>query len=398
MTRRESEMTCGDPGAVAVRIATARKADRMTQAQLADAARISVSLLRKIEQGRRAATPAVLESIARVLRVEASRLSGDFQPDWGRIRQAVLPIRYALDCHDLPDRGPAKQLDELRVATEVATAHRLSSRYTRLADALPPLLSQLHRAAHTYGGHQRETVFALLVMAYRAADAIADKYGFQDLSARAIELMRQAARQTGEPLLCGVAEYVRAELFFGRPHAVVGLRALEDAATCVDPGSSGEALAVYGSLHMRAAVLAASAGAAGRAASHLAEARDAAERVPDGVYYGTAFGPSSVRIHDVAAAAEQGDAAGVLARAQGWRPSLSVPAERRSHYFIELARAQMWAGDSDAALASLDEARRIAPQHTQCNPEVHKTLLTLMRLRRRAPDHLLSFASWAGVR
>jgi transcriptional regulator with XRE-family HTH domain len=391
-------MTCGDAGWIAARVATARKADRMTQVQLADAARISVSLLRKIEQGKRPATPAVLESIARALRVEAGQLSGESHPDLGRVRQAILPIRYALDCYDLPDDGPVRSLDDLRAGTEVVTAHRLASRYTRLSDALPSLLDQLHRAAHVYHGHQRERVFALLVMAYRAADAIADKYGFEDLSARAIELMRQAAAQAGDPLLCGVAAYVRAELFFGRPHAVAGLQALRDAADRVDPGMSCEAMAVYGSLHMRAAVLAASAGVAGQAASHLAEARDSAWRVSEGVYYGTAFGPSSVRIHEVAAAAEQGDAVGVLARADGWRPSLAVPAERRSHYFIELARAQLWAGESNAALASLYEARRIAPQHTQCNPQVRKTLMTLMRLRRRAPDQLLSFAAWVGVK
>jgi transcriptional regulator with XRE-family HTH domain len=398
MAGRDPRMAYGDQGAVGVRIATARKADRMTQVQLAHAARISVSLLRKIEHGNRAVTPSVLDSIARALRVESGQLSADFHPDWGRIRQAVSPIRHALDCYDLPDDGPAEPLGDLRRATGLITAHRLASQYTRLADALPLLLAQLHQAAHTYRGRERQAVFALLVMAYRAADAIADKYGFEDLSARAIELMRQAAREAGEPLLCGVAEYVRAELFFGRPHAVAGLRALEHAAARVDPGSSRGALAVYGSLHMRAAVLAASAGVAGRAGPHLAEARDAARRVPDGVYFGTAFGPSSVRIHDVAAAAEQGDAAGVLARAQGWRPSVAVPAERRSHYFIELARAQLWTGESAAALASLHEARRIAPQHTQCNPEARKTLLTLVRLRRRAPDDLLSFAAWAGLR
>jgi hypothetical protein len=301
-------------------------------------------------------------------------------------------------CHDLPGDGPVQALDELRAATERVTAQRLASQYARLADTLPGLLNQLHHAAQAYRGHDRESVFALLAMAYRAADAIADKYGFEDLSARAIELMRRAAAQSGERLLCGVAEYVRAELFFGRPHAAVGLRALADAADRMDPGASCEALAVYGSLHMRAAVLAASAGVVDEAGPHLDEARDAARRVPERVYYGTAFGSSSVRIHEVAAAAEQGDVAGVLTRAHGWRPALAVPAERRSHYFIELARTQLWAGDSSAALASLYEARRIAPQHTQCNPEVHRTLSTLVRLRRRAPDQLLSFAAWAGVR
>jgi transcriptional regulator with XRE-family HTH domain len=281
MTRGELVVTSGDLGRVAHRIAVARKANRMTQWQVAEAALISVSLLRKIEQGTRAATPTVLDSLARVLGVDASQLAGDLGPDFGRMRQAVLPLRYALDCHDLPGDGPAQPLSELRAAAERVTGQRLASQYAQLVDSLPRVLNQLHHAAHTYQGRDRERVFALLVMAYRAADAIADKYGFEDLSARAIELMRGAAARSGEPLLCGVAEYVRAELFFGRPHAAAGLRAVAGAADRVDPGASCEARAVYGSLHMRAAVLAANAGVAHQAGPHLDEAREAARRVPE---------------------------------------------------------------------------------------------------------------------
>jgi transcriptional regulator with XRE-family HTH domain len=93
----------------------------MTQGQLAEASLISVSLLRKIEQGKRPATAAVLDSLARVLGVEASHLAGDARPDFGRMREAVLPLRCALDCHDLPEDGPAQPLSELRAATDLVT-------------------------------------------------------------------------------------------------------------------------------------------------------------------------------------------------------------------------------------------------------------------------------------
>lgn len=161
--------------------------------------------------------------------------------------------------------------------------------------------------------------------------------------------------------------------------------------------SSRDTLAVYGSLHMRAGVLAACAGLPQAAESHLAEACDAGRHVPDAVYRGTAFGPSSVRIHEVAAAAEMGDSQTVLRKAAGWQPPPTVPAERRSHYFIELARAQLWAGHRDDALASLHAARRIAPQHTRHNPRVHETAATLLRLQRHPSDALLGFARWAGI-
>lgn len=380
------------------RIAVARKVNRMTQRQLAGAALISVSQLRKIEQGTRAVTPAVLACIARALGIDDSQLSGDPRPDVSRVHQAILPIRWALDCYDLPDDEQSQPLNELRSVTVQATMHRLASQYTRLADMLPGLLNDLHRASLTTRGHDQETVFALLTLAYRAADAIAAKHGFTDLSARAIELMRLAAARSADPLLGGMSAYVRAELFLRGPHTAAGLRSLSNAAESLQPGSSRPALATYGALHMRAAVLAARAGLPRQTEPHLDEARDVARHIPDGVYHGTAFGPSSVRIHDIAVATEQGDAGRALTRARGWQPPPAVPAERRSHYFIELARAHLWAGDHGKALSSLYQARQIAPQHTRCNSQAHKTLLTLIRLQRHPPDRLLSFAAWAGVK
>jgi transcriptional regulator with XRE-family HTH domain len=378
------------------RVAIARKAERMTQRQLAQAAAISLSLLRKIEQGTRPATPAVLSSLARAMGADRAELTGDPRFASTRIREAIPLIRHALDCHDLPDDGPVRPLRELHAATRAVTVDRLSSRYARLAGILPALLAELTRAAHAHAGEDRQAAVGLLAMTYRAADAIADKLGYTGLSGRLIERIRQTAAQAGDPLLEAMAAYVRVEIFFTGQDAEAGLRVLSVAAAALDPGTCRDALALYGSLHMRAAVLAGRTGQAGTIASSLAEARDAARHVPDGIYYGTAFGPSSVRIHEVAAAAEHGDSGTALARAKGWQPSAAVPAERRSHYFIELARAQLWAGRHTCALSSLHTARQIAPQHTRHNPVVHSTVATLIRVQRHPPDNLLIFARWTG--
>jgi hypothetical protein len=250
---------------------------------------------------------------------------------------------------------------------------------------------------HSYTGHDQETAFGLLALAYRAADAISDKFGYPDLSARTIELVRWAAARSDDPALVGVAAYVRAETFFTNQRPAAGLSALDAASMPLVADSSRDTLAIYGSLHMRAGVLAACAGLQEAAESHLAEARDVSRHVPDAVYRGTAFGPSSVRIHEVAAAAETGDSHAVLRKAVGWQPPPTVPAERRSHYFIELARAQLWAGQRAETLASLQAARQIAPQHTRHSPRVHETAATLLRLQRHPCDALLGFARWAGI-
>ncbi len=57
---------------------------------------------------------------------------------------------------------------------------------------------------------------------------------------------------------------------------------------------SPAANATYGTLHMRAAVLAAREADADAAGAPIAEATTAASIIPEGIYRGTAFGPASI--------------------------------------------------------------------------------------------------------
>jgi hypothetical protein len=147
---------------------------------------------------------------------------------------------------------------------------------------------------------------------------------------------------------------------------------------------------------MRAAVLAARGADHISANDHLHEASDAAQRVPEGIYRGTAFGPASVRIHQLSLAVDLGDASAALRTADSWVPPARVPAERRSHFFVDLARAQVLARQPERALDSLDTARRIAPQHMRHSPEVKTTLAQMLAMVPRPSHDLLSFARWAG--
>jgi hypothetical protein len=146
---------------------------------------------------------------------------------------------------------------------------------------------------------------------------------------------------------------------------------------------------------MRAAVVAGRLSDGASASAHLAEARVLASQVPDGIYLGTAFGPSSVRIHEVSVAVELGEGTRALRAAQHWVPSRQLPAERRSHYYIDLAQAQLWNGQRDQAFDSLEAARRIAPQHAREHPRVRRALTTLLRLHSSAPTALVAYADWA---
>jgi transcriptional regulator with XRE-family HTH domain len=382
---------CGDVGPA---IAAARKASRLTQAELARQASISVSLLRKIEQGTRSLTPGVKAALTSALGTIPAQHGGESPP--GRIASALPLLREMMDRYDIPADPAPRPLTELRSQVSTATAWRLASRYAELAGLLPGLLSELTTMALTSTGHEQEQAYGLLALAYRAADAIADKRGCHDMSARAVELTRWAASHSGDPLLQMMAAYVRAELFFTGSHAQAGLLILDNVAGPAPPDRSVTRLAMYGALHMRAAVLAARAGMP-EAAERIAEARAAAQRIPDGIYHGTAFGPSSVRVHELAAAVESCDITQALRLASRWQPPQALPAERRSHFYIEAARAHHLAGHPDQATTAIWQARRTAPQHTRYNPAVSETIEALVLARRRPPQPLLQLASWVGV-
>ncbi|GAA2850778.1 helix-turn-helix domain-containing protein [Streptosporangium fragile] len=369
----------------------------MTQDDLARAANISLSMLRKIEQGTRAPSDSVLDTIAAALGVDPSRLLGDSGRLDGRVHDAIPALREVITAYDVPDEGPVRPLPALRVSVTDAVQKRLGAQYVRLSQTLPALLSELIRGIHR--ADNPGDIAALLVAAYRAADAVAYKYGYLDLSARLIELMRHTAAVVGDPLLSASTAYVRTESFFAVHAYNAGLRAIESAIDNLPKSAGRLRLGVLGSLHMRAAVIAARTANADAAMTHLSEARRLGDLVPEDIYYGTAFGPCSVRVHEVSVAVSLGDHHLQLALFLGdsWSPPSDMPAERRSGFFIELARAQLWAGLKEAAFESLRTARKIAPQHTREHPWVREDAETLLRLHRASSESLVCFAEWVGV-
>jgi hypothetical protein len=382
-----------DPGQS---IAAARKAQRLTQSELARQASISLSLLRKSERGSRSLTPGVRSALDAVLIPVAG--PADSGAGTERVTAALPSLREVMDTYDIPPDLPyaMRPVAELSRMTCSATVWRLSSQYAKLAGILPGLITDLTATALNSAGHEQEQAFALLALAYRAADAIADKHGRHDMSGRATELIRWAAARSGDPGLEMMSTYVRAELFFSGQHARSGLRII-DSATAAAPSASDVALlAMRGALCMRAAVLAARAGMPDEAGDRMAEAQAIARQVPDGIYHGTAFGPGSVHVHQLALAVEVGDVARAIQLAGQWEPPRALPAERRSHFHIEAARAYCWAGDQHQALTALWQARQAAPQHTRCNPAVIETIAVLIRGYRKPPPPLIQLATWIG--
>lgn len=309
------------------------------------------------------------------------------------VHEQLLVLRRVLDAHDLPDDGPVRSLNQLDQLVCAIVGMRLNSEYARLVSELPELLAELNRALDLHHGQRRAVVARLLVQAYRAADAIADKFGYFDLSARIIALMQSTALASGDELVIAAASYVRAETFFASGDFEAGRRMLELAADRLMPEFSTDTAAAYGALHMRAAVTAARAGHAARAHEHLDEAGSIACRVPEGIYHGTAFGSASVRIHRVTLAVDLADVDAALRFGDGWVPPPAIPAERRSHYFVDLGRAHLQAAQYDHAIGALRAAREIAPQHIRVHPDVRSVLSAL---RDADVTEIDEFVKWVG--
>jgi hypothetical protein len=145
-------------------------------------------------------------------------------------------------------------------------------------------------------------------------------------------------------------------------------------------------------------VLAAKNGDARLARTHLSIASTAAGVIgEDREYYYTSFGPSNCKIHEVAAMVELHDGPAALAAARDWAPPAGLPAERASHHFIDLARAQVWERDHSGAVESLLAARRIAPQHTRSHPYAKTCVETVLHRASRRPPDTLGLATWLGI-
>lgn len=380
------------------RVAAARAAAGLSRREVHESSGVSISMIRQIEGGTRAPSDAVLDVLARALHTTPEDLAGGPGRTDSRVHQAIPALQAAIATYDLPEDGPIRPLRELAAAVEGMTQSRVNSQYSLLAENIPLLLEELFRAVDQADGHDQQRAAHLLALAVRSADAAAYKYGYRDLSARLVELMRWAAGIAGDPALTAATAYVRTEVYFATGQLGTGLRALQQAVDRMPPPTTVPLSAAAAALHMRAAVVAGRAGGADGARLHLAEAERLARGIPERLYDGTAVGPASVRIHQLAVAVELADPADLgraVAEAGRWVPPRNLPAERRSHYYIDLGRAQIALGRPQHARESLLVARRIAPQHVREHGQVRTELATLVRLTRGRDEELLAMARWA---
>ncbi|QKW06914.1 helix-turn-helix transcriptional regulator [Streptomyces sp. NA04227] len=396
-----------------------RKVRQLTVRGLADRVSISVSLLEKFEAGSRTPTAGLLANLARALGVGPDRLTGQPYMNGAESEdqvQAVIPeLRRVLLTYDNPDdlQAAARPLPVLAAEMDLISEMRQNGQYVPMGPLLPGVLTELTHAALTArDDRERREAYWWLARGYRATNSLAHKLGYHDLSLTAVERVHWAADRSGDSLMQVTAAYLKAGAMVRMGSFSSARRLLEGLMVEVDriqPENSytDQALAVSGALLLKLAMVEVRDGHPERAWERLAEARETAALLrDDSMHYEMSFGPTNVRIHEVATLIDSGDTEQALARLREWgaeqdRTEWELPSgiarERASHHHIDVAAARLTEGDRRGAFADLATARGISPVHTRFHPTTRHVTGALVRLDRTQDEALAAFARWTGA-
>lgn len=394
------------------RLKALRMQRRMSLRGVAELAGLSSGHLSRLERGERTLDSRIaLESLARVLGTMPEELGA--APGGSRARAAhrtdalapLLPtVRSAVDKLDLPPDASIRPRSTAELTAEVRRVNKLAqaARYVPVTRMLPALLAELHAAAHTSAGRDRQVAWGLLAEAVRCAHSVGIAVGRNDLSVTALDRMDWAAERAGDraPALRAIREYLRVTAY---------LRA-RDFDACWRIHSSGvamlagtddttpDALVARGQLHLGASIISAHTGDQNRMWNHLVEAARVAERTgerTERLWVG--FGPTNVAVHRVMALAAAGEHARAVDAAEGIRfPGEWLPS-RIGHHHLDLARAYRWLNKPEKALEALQIARQVAPGQAQRHPLARDTTWALVRSARHLSSALGEYAAWVGV-
>ncbi|GAA1687400.1 helix-turn-helix domain-containing protein [Streptomyces yatensis] len=394
-------------GGIGQRIAELRAVRGYSLRQLGQRSHVSASMLSMIEKGDRNASEEIVAAVARALDVGVSNLRGQpyrQQLQQDRIDRMIEPLGGALDNWDLdpdPAAPPPRPLADLRADVARTIQMRAAANLGGLAEKLPSLIAEILHAIHVQDdpGHAREELYALQTEAARGVWRVAYRVGEMHLARLALSRMAQAAAQSGDPRQAAVERWMRAQTSVegGRPGVDTGLRLVNQALKELDDDGSSKTRAVRGALHLKGSILASRQGDKDGSDAWLEEARGMAQETGETRVYELTFGPTNVELHAVAAAADQDKHGLALKRAAKVEIPQDYPPGRAGHFYIDLARAQVWTARHDEAFESLLKARETAPQMTRHHPQVHETAAALRRARARVPDPLREFSLWCGV-
>lgn len=387
------------PVGIGERVAQRRRLHGLTQVQLAHRAHVSLSLLRKVEQGSAPASPAFTAAVATALRTTVAEL---YVPSlrYGGEREYVAEVEIAvMEGPASMTTDPVPSLEVLAARVDEIAELQRRSRYQESSSRMPVLLAQVHTAAAVApAGERSERAHHLLATLYGCVVICLHRLA-SPLVSQAADRAVEAARFSGDALLVALCDQERALPLLYRGAYDTAQRIVTRAQELItDQPTSPQSLSVHGAMHLRSAIIAARRQDVATSDAHLTQARELASRLPvHANFYDTAFCTPNVHIHSVAAAVEMQDGTTAVARDASYALPRQTMRSRLAHHNIDLSRAWLLHGDHTKALRALNIARRAAPQQTRYHPMVAETVLSLARSERRRSDTLSSFAAWMGI-
>ncbi|MFG2046114.1 helix-turn-helix domain-containing protein [Micromonospora sp. NPDC048935] len=187
-----------------------RKANRLTQEQLAERADLSIEIVRKLEQNvRRSTSLATLHALARALNVPTTALMGDAaeaaaraEPDHrplslAAIRRVVAPVRGLNGTLLTLPAGDPPTLDVLTGRLRAVDRTYQRNNYAEALSVLPPLLADVRAAVDIANDRDRPDAYALLARTQHLTGNLLIQLRAGDLAQTALTGALDAARQCG---------------------------------------------------------------------------------------------------------------------------------------------------------------------------------------------------------
>ncbi|MEV4759480.1 helix-turn-helix transcriptional regulator [Micromonospora sp. NPDC049559] len=389
--------------AIGTRISALRRRRRMSQRELAEAAGVSVDIIRKLEQGQR--TTARLETVAalahaldvspaELLRPHRGLVTGAEDGEVGAIRRAVLGVRAAAE------EPPA--LPVLRRATAELWQLYWAGRYAQLARSLPERITQARALARE--ANESSAAYALLAELLQMTASLLAHLAHEDLAHLALAEAMRAAEASGDELLHAAHQATRSWVLSRQGLWAEAEQVAVETAATIEPTLSRAApdqVAVWGELLRYGTTAVARSGRQSEAQTLLGMVTAAAARMGGDVptkYLGLAFGPTvaAMKAVDVAIAADRPRQAIKLAE-RVEHPEV-LPTAMHARYLLNVAWAYAADWRSQDAVDVLRRVEALAPEMMQHQTIARSIVGELLprRNRQRLPG-LVALADRMGV-
>ncbi|KPM54857.1 transcriptional regulator [Frankia sp. R43] len=384
-----------------------RRRRGLSQEGLADRAGLSVSTIRKIEQGGNARLE-TFHILARALDAETSSLFQPGSPDpiaeheesnklnLIPLRQVLTPVIGLAGAVTFGAEAPAESREaSLRADLSEAVGRYRADDFEAVAAMLPGMIRQSHSLVNRAADEERATLLRLRAEIFQLAGLFLTQVRQYDLAYAAIRDAINDATAVGDNLTAAFGAISQAWLFIRQGRFVDAESLAGDIASKIEPRMStatDEDLSAWGWLLLRGSAAAIRNNRQDSSDEFLsladvAASRVSAARAPDHHnQYLTTFGPAVVAMKRAESMMVMGDARGVLRLAENIPHPRSGRrrSDNLSRHLLDVAAAHTDLRDYRDATDVLVQLRKNSPEWLRHQRKAKDILLILLRSRKRS--------------